>query len=433
MVVQAVSRTEDSPEIQLSVIVPAFNEQDGIIRILQRILAIEKDLSAAGIAGLEIIVVDDGSDDKTALMVESVEGVRLIRHRRNRGYGAAIKTGFAKARGDLLAFLDADGTYPPESLVLLCEQALRDKVDIVVGSRRSGAQSRMPAVRRFGNLIWSGLLTMLSDDKVQDPASGMRVLWRSCLQRLYPLPNGLNFTPVMSTRALYETLKVVEVPIPYSERSGCSKLRVIQDGVRFLKTIVWTALQYNPARIMELAGFASISGSAAIGLAIIVTRLQGSTELRGGGVLAVYCSMILAVAGMGIFSLSILFNRLVALFYNRPIRQVNTIAKWIGLHPERHIGWISVFLVLTGASLAAASMALGLDRWESSRLWLWLCSSALFLLAGLQLILFRMLIRVLDVIHLRDERIVEDLAAADGVMTAIPTNTQAVVSGTSLR
>ena len=100
--------------LTLSVVIPALNEEDGIADIVHRVLGTREALRAVGVTGLEVIVVDDGSDDGTAAIVESIEGAQLVRHPVNQGYGAAIKTGFGRARGELLAFLDADSTYPPE-------------------------------------------------------------------------------------------------------------------------------------------------------------------------------------------------------------------------------------------------------------------------------------------------------------------------------
>ena len=99
----------------LSVVIPALNEEDGIAEIVERVLSIKEPLAEVEVSDLELIVVDDGSRDRTAEIVRSYPEVVLIQHRVNRGYGAAIKTGFRAARGELLAFLDADGTYPPES------------------------------------------------------------------------------------------------------------------------------------------------------------------------------------------------------------------------------------------------------------------------------------------------------------------------------
>ncbi|MBN2319790.1 MAG: glycosyltransferase family 2 protein [Acidobacteria bacterium] len=395
--------------VTLSVIIPALNEEDGIEEILANILKTREALETAGVHGLEVIVVDDGSEDDTTRIVERTPEVRLIRHPSNRGYGAAIKTGFRNAKGELLAFLDADSTYPPEHLARLCKIALEENADVVIGSRRSGTETGMPAVRRLGNFFWSSLLSLIGSEKVQDPASGMRVLWRRCLDRIYPLPDGLNFTPVMSTRSLHEGLKVVEIPIPYRERSGRSKLSVVRDGLRFLWTIVWTALQYNPARIMELAGFVALAFAGIIGVSLIAARMLGVTELGPYGVFAVFVSLVFAVAGASVFSLGISFNYLIALHYRRPIRQVNLAEKILGSSPDRNFGAIGFSFGLVGAVLGIVSLALGIRGWEITRLWLWLLGSALFLLAGLQFVLFWVLIRVMRALSLRKERIKNDM------------------------
>src|SRR5215510_6054584 len=238
----------------LSVVIPALNEEDGISNIIERVLTIKEPLARAGVEELELIVVDDGSKDRTPEIVSSYPEVVLVRHPVNRGYGAAIKTGFRRARGNLLAFLDADGTYPPESFPQLCSPILENRADLVIGSRMAGADSDMPPVRRLGNTIFASLVTIISNRRVTDSASGQRVLRSDILSHLYPLPDGLNFTPVMSTRAMHEQVRVVEVPIPYSERVGRSKLSVVRDGMRFLNSILMTALTYNPTRIFGLIG-----------------------------------------------------------------------------------------------------------------------------------------------------------------------------------
>ena len=159
-------------------------------------------MAQIGVSDLELLVVDDGSADQTGTIAEKIEGVTLIRHPKNKGYGAALKTGFCQAKGDLIGFLDADGTYPPEYFPALCQQALNGS-ELVIGSRMAGADSEMPVTRKIGNLFFANLLSLLARQRITDSASGMRVFHRDVLERIYPLPDGLNLTPVMSTRALH--------------------------------------------------------------------------------------------------------------------------------------------------------------------------------------------------------------------------------------
>jgi glycosyltransferase involved in cell wall biosynthesis len=407
---------QDTPGPCLSVVIPALNEEDGIADIVQRVDSVRSRLRDVGVVDLEIIVVDDGSDDATARIVEEMPEASLIRHDGNRGYGAAIKTGFAHSRGELVAFLDADSTYPPEHFSELCAAILDDGADVAVGSRRSGAKSEMPAVRRFGNLIWSTLLTVLGNTRVQDPASGMRVVRKEALTRLYPLPDGLNFTPVMSTRSVHEGLKVAEIPIPYHERSGRSKLSVVRDGTRFLKTIIWTALEYNPARVLELAGLGSLVAAVLFGGLIVAMRLQGITRLDSWGVFAVYASLVLGITGVSVLSLGYSFNYLVALFHHRPISQVSIGSRLFGPALERHFGWIGLLVALVGGALGIVGLALGLNGWEIPRLWLWLVGSALFVLVGVQLVLSWLLMRILEALHEREGRIEADFKCSGGMV-----------------
>jgi glycosyltransferase involved in cell wall biosynthesis len=423
---------EAGESVTLSVVIPALNEEQGIAGIVEDVLSIESGLKAVGVSRLEVIVVDDGSVDATAETVARIPGVRLIRHQVNRGYGAALKTGFGQASGSLLAFLDADSTYPPDCIVQLCEMAVQRGADVVIGSRRSGVESKMPALRRLGNLIWSSLLTIIGGEKVQDPASGLRVFWRRCLRQLYPLPDGLNFTPVMSTRALHEGLKVVEVPIPYRERAGRSKLSIVRDGFRFLQTILWTALQYNPARILELGGLGALLVTGLLGASLVAARLSGVNQLGAWGVLSVYVGLVLAVGGVGAFSLGITFNRLVAFFHPHPMRQPSFVAMIVGPAPERHFRWVGALLVVVGMVLGSFSLVLALQGWDLRRLWLWLLGSALFVLVGVQLNLFWMLIRVLDTLIEREERIDKELQVADAPAYMISRDLRPVTDGPRL-
>jgi glycosyltransferase involved in cell wall biosynthesis len=398
----------------LSVVIPALNEQDGIADIIERVLSVREPLAEIGIPKLELIVVDDGSTDRTAEIVAGYQDVVLLQHSVNRGYGAALKTGFASATGDLLSFLDADGTYPPERFPQLCETALAG-ADLVIGSRMAGEASEMPLVRRLGNKIFAGMITLIGNQLVSDSASGMRVFRREILPHLYPLPDGLNFTPIMTTRAIHEKVAMAEVPIPYQERVGRSKLSVVRDGTRYVHSITWTALSYNPVRI--LGGASLILGGIAllVGLAIIVQRLRGVTTLGPWGVAALFVGMVSAVSSVGIFSLGAMFNYLVSLFHQRPIKQ-GLFGKPIFDPPlDTHFGWLGALACLGGMALGLVSCILGVRGWAVDRLWFYMVASAMGFLGGLQLLISWLVMRILEELSVRQAEANKDLGmATDG-------------------
>jgi glycosyltransferase involved in cell wall biosynthesis len=392
----------------LSIVIPAYNEEQGITEIAQRVLAVVPLLSKVGVNAVELLIVDDGSSDRTAEVVRNIEGVRLIEHPQNRGYGAALKTGFGQSQGDLIGFLDADGTYPPEFFPNLCEVALSGS-ELVIGSRMSGNDSKMPMTRKIGNRFFATLLTVIGRQHVSDSASGMRVFKRDILDRLYPLPDGLNLTPVMSTRAIHEGIIMAEVAIPYDERVGSSKLSVVRDGSVFLHSIIWTALTYNPVRILGLMGLVGIGYALMVILGLIFARLSGVTSLGYWGVVSVYAALVAGVTGISLFSLGITFNYLISLFYKKPVRQ-GLFGKPLFKTPlDRHFGWLGMLFLLFGLLIGVASFALGLSGWEIARLWLYLLASAMFILVGVQLVIFWVLLRVLDELSQREFLVNQDM------------------------
>lgn len=251
--------------MNLLIAIPALNEEESIRGIVQRSLeARQHIIENSPVTDVQITVVSDGSTDATVERAMEFDGrIKVIVFPKNRGYGAAIMEAWAQSDADLLGFLDADGTCDPKIFAPLCQKLADEKADIVLGCRMMG-NNPMPPVRRLGNQIFALLLATLSNRMVKDTASGMRVVRRSALPNLYPLPAGLHFTPAMSARAmLSDHMRIVEVPMPYAEREGRSKLSVLKDGLRFFRVILSTALLYRPGKLLMLGcGIFLLTGAA---------------------------------------------------------------------------------------------------------------------------------------------------------------------------
>src|SRR5690606_3879805 len=231
-----------------------------------------------------------------------------------------LKTGLRYAKGDYLAFMDAEGTYPPECYPQMFMALKAHNADIVNGSRMAGIESEMPLTRRIGNTIFAFLISAIAHTRITDSASGQRILKREVLEKLYPLPDGLNFTPVMSTRALHEDVKMIEVPIKYEERDGESKLSVVKDGLRFLFSILGTASVYNPVRLL---GALSLVAVLLAGLALLpwLMAVSEGVQDRSGYANLLFVAMTLSIVAVNLFSIGTVFNYIVSLFHRRPIRQ----------------------------------------------------------------------------------------------------------------
>jgi hypothetical protein len=275
-------------------------------------------------------------------------------------------------------------------------------MDLVIGSRMAGADSKMPVTRRVGNFFFANLLTLLSQQKVTDSASGMRVFRREILEQVYPLPDGLNLTPVMSTRAVHEKIRIQEVPIPYSERVGRSKLSVVRDGSIFMQSMLWTVLSYNPVRILGLLGLGGLGVAGLVFLWILYLRAQGVTTLAPWGVAALFLALISTVTSVNLIALGITFNYLVALFYKKPIRQ-GLFGRPIFKTPlDRHFGWMGLAAMLAGPVIALGALLIGAENWEIGRLWFYMVCSALLFLVGVQLLVYWLLLRILEELSQRD-------------------------------
>jgi hypothetical protein len=294
-------------------------------------------------------------------------------------------TGFRAAGGDLLAFLDADGTCDPLAFAGLIKALNAAKADMAVGARLH-AGSKMPAVRALGNRFYAALLNSLTGVGVTDTASGMRVFKSSMLPRLAPLPTGLHFTPAMTARAACMGAKVVESPIPYEDRVGESKLSVVADGLRFLRVILGTVFAYFPLRVFGPLGALCALIAAAYGAMPLKLFLSGGafeewmiyrllTVLTLAGCAAVFLSFGLVAQAASDAAVGRPRSRLldprarqaaaaagVALWLLGPLLNLDALLEYAATaHITSH--WSRIFVgavaVLCGTVLASFAIALG--------------------------------------------------------------------------
>jgi glycosyltransferase involved in cell wall biosynthesis len=234
-------------------VVPAYDEERGIAGVVERLAALELGVP------VEILVVDDGSRDGTARVLEGLSArvprLSVVRHARNKGYGAALKTGFLRARHDVVVITDGDGTYPEARIADLLAR-VDDGADMAVGSR-TGADVHIPLVRRPAKAFLRWLASYLAGTEIPDLNSGLRAIRRELVVRYRPiLPDGFSFTTTITLASLTNDHRVDYVQIDYAKRSGRSKIRPIRDTLGFTQLIVRTVLYFNPLKVIyPVAGF----------------------------------------------------------------------------------------------------------------------------------------------------------------------------------
>ncbi len=339
------ARDDDHARV-LTIVLPALNEEGSVAAVAQEAIVASAAISAVpGVGAVEVIVVDDGSTDRTAERASAVAGVRVLSLGSNHGYGGALKAGFEAAKGDLLAFCDADGTCRPAMFETLARTLVTRRCDVVIGSRL-GAGTAMPAVRRLGNRMFAAMLGVLALRRVTDTASGMRVLTRSAYQRLSPLPDGLNFTPAMTAKVLLSgDMRIEECPMPYAEREGRSKLSVVRDGVRFLRTILETALLFQPFRMLGTAGGVFLALALVFLVRPLGEILRGG-RLEEGDVYRMVSIAVFAVLGQTLLFAGALGEGLKEMFVGTPA-SANPVRRLIA----------RALTPVAGLSLAAAAVA----------------------------------------------------------------------------
>jgi len=244
----------NSQDIQISIILPAYNESNIIGGVIHNIQKVLQDYGNR----LEILVVDDCSTDDTAILAERA-GAQVLKHPYNIGNGAAVKTGIRHARGSTIVMLDADGQHAPEDIPRLLEQI--GVFDMVVGARVRSSESAWH--RDLANWFYNKLASYVSGYNIKDLTSGFRAIKTDVARNfVYLLPNRFSYPTTITLATIRSGRSLSYIPIHAKKRIGKSKIRILRDGVKFLLIIIKIATFFSPLKIflpvsalMFLTGF----------------------------------------------------------------------------------------------------------------------------------------------------------------------------------
>lgn len=237
----------------ITIVVPVYNEERGVAGVMERLSRLELG------ARIEVIAVNDGSKDNTAAVLAEcaarIPNLRVITHRKNQGYGAALKTGFTHAHTEVVVITDADGTYPEDKIRELIE-CIDDGAEMAVGSR-TGAEVNIPTIRKPAKWFLKQLASFLAGTEIPDLNSGLRAFRRDLVMQYRPiLPQGFSFTTTITLASLTNGHRVEYVPVNYAKRAGSSKIRPIKDTLGFTALIIRTVLYFNPLKVFYPVAFA---------------------------------------------------------------------------------------------------------------------------------------------------------------------------------
>ena len=224
--------------VRVSVVIPVYNERDTVERLLRRVREVP--------LRLEVIVVDDGSTDGTRDVLPDLEDSlidTLLMHDRNQGKGAALRTGFAHATGDVVVVQDADLEYDPYELPLLLKPILAGKADAVYGSRFLGGPHRVLLFwHSVGNRVLTLMSNMFTDVNLTDMETCYKMIRRELLQTLPLSANRFGIEPELTARLAQAGARIYELPVSYHGRSYAEGKKIgWKDGVSAL----WAIFKYN--------------------------------------------------------------------------------------------------------------------------------------------------------------------------------------------
>lgn len=275
---------------KISIIIPAYNEETGLKPTLEKLK------SQSWINDYEIIVVDDGSTDKTFEVAKSA-GVSVVRHNINKGYGAALKTGIRKARGEKVVLMDSDGQHDPSYLPGLID--MLGEHDMVIGTRT--ADSHQVKTRQAGKRVIRWVGEYLVEQKLPDYNSGFRGFDKKLIEKmLHIMPNGFSFSTTSTLAFLKEGYTIGTFPIVVKEREGRpSNVKFIKDGSKTMMLILRIIMLFNPLKIFLPASLIIFFAGVAFGVYGFVL-----TERFSNG------AIVLTILGMFLFFIGLVADQI---------------------------------------------------------------------------------------------------------------------------
>ncbi|HOW28071.1 MAG TPA: glycosyltransferase family 2 protein [Elusimicrobiota bacterium] len=250
----------------ITLVIPAHNEEQGLPRVMDGLSALKTALPCP----LQVVVVNDGSTDGTAVALKGRSDVTVVDHPRSMGYGRSIKDGISKAEHDWIVIADADGTYPLAALPALLREA--EDADMVVGRRKDFGYGRALWFVHLARHTVYGIAHFITGHPIPDLNSGFR-LFRREMAREYEasLCEGFSYTTTLTLMSLFHGKRVRYLPIDYAKRIGSSKVKLCRDTTRVLAVMFWLGLRHRPWRmaavILAVSGIVSFTAAFLAGRA----------------------------------------------------------------------------------------------------------------------------------------------------------------------
>jgi len=237
----------------ISYIVPAYNEEDSIGDTLKRLHCVLSTLTIP----FEIIVVNDGSSDRTAEIAGQSSLVTLINHPMNIGYGNSLKTGIRRAEYDWIGIVDADSSYPIEDIQNLVRE-MNNGFDMVVGSRENTVKLDKP-IKKLFRWMFKKIIKLVVKNNIEDPNSGFRMFKRELAMNFLPFLCGtFSFTTSLTILSIGQSYFVKYIPIKYCPREGISKVRHFRDSILTIQYIIQGMTFFNPIKFFMILTFVMV-------------------------------------------------------------------------------------------------------------------------------------------------------------------------------